>query len=148
MSQQLNQATFLGNLSTAPVLSDRAGDNKVCTFFVAVNERNAKDGTERPPNFIPVKTWNGQAVNCAKYLVKGSEVLVSGRIATSRYEKDGVTKYGWEVVANEVTFLRRPKSAGNPDEMTSETFVPSTDEPPATPAASETAPVDESDIPF
>ena len=137
-----NISTFHGNLSTEPILSDRNGDNKVCTFFVAVNERKAKDGTERPANFIPVKTWNGQAVNCAKYLRKGSEVLVTGRIVTSRYEKDGETKYGWEVVANDVTFLRRPKGDTDGGEMASETFTPSTEAPPAS------APASDSDIPF
>lgn len=143
----VNIATFLGNLSTEPILADRNGDNKVCTFFVAVNERKAKDGTEREANFIPVKTWNGQALNCAKYLKKGSEVHVVGRIVTSRYEKDGVTKYGWEVVANEVTFLRRPKSdTPGDDTPASESFVPSTENPPESAPASTTVAND--DIPF
>jgi len=137
----MNIITVLGNLATAPKLADVRGDNKTCTFFVAVNERKRKDGTQPDANFIPVKTWNGQAESCSKYLTVGSEVLVTGRLVTSRYEKDGETKYGWEVVANDVTFLRRPKG-DNGGEMTSETFTPSTEAPPAA------APASDSDIPF
>lgn len=141
----INTVTIIGNLATAPKLADRAGDNKVCTFFVAVNERKDKNGNEREANFIPVKTWNGQALNCAKYLSVGSEVAVHGRITTSKYEKDGETRYGWEVVANEVTFLRRAKNSGEQDIPASESFVPTTEEPTTETPASASS---KDDIPF
>jgi len=137
----MNVASFIGNLATAPKLDKRSGtdrngkEQQVCTFFVAVNER----GDDKPANFLPVKTWNGQAGACFEHLTVGSEVAVTGRIVTSKYEKDGETKYGWEIVASEVKFLRRPKNAG--DVPTSDSLSASTEEPVSTPASDD-------DIPF
>jgi single-strand DNA-binding protein len=52
--------------------------------------------------------WGQQAENCAKYLVKGQQVYVEGRLQTREYEKDGIKRYSTDVVAERVVFLGKP----------------------------------------
>ena len=47
------------------------------------------------------------AQNCVKYLVKGSQVAVTGSIQTGSYERDGVKRTTFEVRADQVEFLSR-----------------------------------------
>jgi len=50
--------------------------------------------------------WGQMAENCAKYLAKGRQVYVEGRIETQQYQdKEGVTRYSTKIVARQVTFL-------------------------------------------
>lgn len=118
---RFNHVTLLGNLTAKGVtLADRPGTDRngnpmqVATFMLVVNDRPAQGQKDGHRNVIPVKCWNGLARTTAEYVVGGQEVLVSGRIRTSEYEQDGQKRYGWEVVADEIQFLRRPNGAGAP----------------------------------
>jgi len=75
----------------------------VCNFPVAVDEGF---GDKKSTTWFNVTAWEKTAEACAKFLSKGSKVLVSGRIQTREYEdRDGVKKYGWDLVAHRVEFL-------------------------------------------
>lgn len=84
------------------------GEN-LAKFVIAVPEDYEKDG-ERPVQFFTVICWNKLAENCAKYLKKGSKVLVEGKIQNRTYEaQDGTKKYVTEVVAKLVEFILTKK---------------------------------------
>ena len=53
---------------------------------------------------------------CGQYLNKGRQVYIEGRLQTRSWEKDGVTRYTTEIVANDVQFLgdRSQQDAGRP----------------------------------
>jgi len=51
--------------------------------------------------------WGKQAENCEKYLSKGGQVYVEGRLRTSSYEKEGQKHWSTEIVADQVQFLGR-----------------------------------------
>lgn len=102
----LNKCFLMGRLTAKPELK-YTGNNKAYTKFrVAVNRYG--EGTD----FINVMVWNKQAENVCEYLDKGSMLLVEGVINTSNYEdSDGNKRVSFDVVAQNVQFLDRKKSA-------------------------------------
>lgn len=73
----------------------------VTTLTLAVDKFNTKTG-QREADFVPVVVWGKQAESTANYMVKGSQVAISGRIQTRNYEaKDGTKRYVTEIVADQ-----------------------------------------------
>lgn len=102
----MNFACLTGRLGQEPTLR-QAGDTPVCNFTVATRGYK-KDQTD----WHNVVVWGKSAENCKKYLDKGSMISLNGRMQTRSWEKDGVTKYTTEVVADNVEFLdSKPKDA-------------------------------------
>ncbi len=92
----VNKAIIVGNLGRDPELRQTNNGNDVCNLSVATTERvNDEDKTE----WHRVTVWGNSATACGKYLRKGRQVYVEGRIETRSYEgKDGSTKYSTEIV--------------------------------------------------
>jgi len=106
----MNKVILIGRLTKDPELRQIPTGASCTTFTVAINRTYASRDGERAADFIPVITWNKSAENCAKYLTKGSQVGVSGRLQTRSYTaNDGSRRIITEVVADEVEFLT-PKS--------------------------------------
>lgn len=110
----VNKVILVGFLGKDPELRYTPSGTAVVTFPVATN-RSYKDRTtgERveQTQWHNVKVWAGQAETCEKYLTKGRQVFVEGRIESSTFEQDGVTKYWFEIVADAVRFLGSGKAA-------------------------------------
>lgn len=104
----LNKAMILGNVGADPELRYTAGGQAVITLSVATSDRwKDKDGNEQDrTEWHKIVVWGKQAEQCHKYVGKGKQILVEGRIQTRKYDdKDGVTRYSTEIVADRVTFL-------------------------------------------
>ena len=101
----MNRAVLVGRLTRDPELRFTQTGIAVANFTIAVNRRFAREG-EQGADFIPVIVWQKAAENVAKYLNKGSQVAVEGRIQTSSYDnKEGQKVYRTEIVADQVEFL-------------------------------------------
>lgn len=109
----LNRATILGNLGGDPELKDTSA-GPVCRLSVATNRQwKDKQGNEKKhTEWHRVVIFGKQAENAAKYLKKGSQVYIEGRLQTTKWEDevDGkkVTRWTTEIVASPfggVTFL-------------------------------------------
>ncbi len=101
----MNKAVLVGRLTKDPELRYTQTGIAVANFTIAVNRRFAREG-EPSADFIPVVVWQKAAENVAKYLSKGSQVAVDGRIQTSSYDnKEGQRVYRTDVVADQVEFL-------------------------------------------
>lgn len=106
----MNQAIVVGNLTRDPELMQSDSGVAYCRFDVAVNRRFADSNGEKITDFFRVITWRGVAESCAKYLKKGSKVLVEAEMQTGSYEKDGITRYTFTLSANRVEFLNRAQT--------------------------------------
>ena len=107
----MNKLTIIGNLCQNPELRTTSQGISVCTFTVAVNRRNAKEG-QPDADFFRVTAWRQLGENCSKYLAKGRKVCVVGGVSVSTYTgNDGATKANLEVTAEDVEFLS-PKDQG------------------------------------
>ena len=115
----MNKVVLIGRLTKEPELRFTPGSGAaVTTLTLAIDKYNTKTG-QREADFVPVVVWGKQAESTANYMIKGSQVAISGRIQTRSYDaKDGSKRYITEVVAdqfNGVEFLgTKGNSQGNP----------------------------------
>lgn len=102
----MNSVVLIGRLTKDPELRYTSGTQMaVATFTVAI-DRPVRAGAEKQTDFPRVTVFGKQAENCEKYLAKGRLVGVQGRLQTGSYtNKDGVTVYTTDVVADRVEFL-------------------------------------------
>jgi single-strand DNA-binding protein len=104
----MNSAVLIGRLTKDPETRFTPSGTQVTLFTMAVDRIGKKDETD----FINIVAWAKTAELCEKYLSKGKQAAVRGRIQTRNYETgDGKKVYVTEVVADEVKFLT-PKSGG------------------------------------
>lgn len=105
----MNKALLIGRLTRDPELRYTTSNIAVTTFTLAVNRPKRPD-KEQESDFINIVVWNKQAENCSKYLLKGSQVAIEGRIQVRNYTDDsGKKHYVTEVVAENVQFLESKK---------------------------------------
>lgn len=133
----MNSVILIGRLTQDPQASTLDSGHSYCRFSIAVNRRFSRNG-ENQADFINIVTWDALAQNCAKYLVKGSQVAVQGSIQTGSYERDGVRRQTFDIRADQVEFLSRATGSG-----TGEGNKPARDQ-----AIDELKEVDDDDIPF
>ena len=99
----MNKAILVARLVTEPNVKVGQSGTKVCTFRVAIDD-NYKDN--KHTDFLNVVCFNKQAENCEKYLAKGRQVAVEGKIHTDSYEnKDGKKVYTTEIYAERIEFI-------------------------------------------
>lgn len=107
----MNKAFLIGRLTQDPTASTFDSGHSCCRFSIAVNRPFSRDGSNTA-DFINIVTWDGLAQNCVKYLVKGSQVAVTGSIQTGSYEREGVKRQTFEIRADQVEFLSRANAQG------------------------------------
>ena len=113
----INKVELLGNITDAPKVGKTKTGKSFAQFTVAVNEdyKDKAGNLVKSSTFLNVSAFGAQADVIGKFLVKGSRVLVNGKIRTSVYEaKDGTKRTSWDIIADMggVMFLdRREKSA-------------------------------------
>ena len=100
----MNKVILIGRLTRDPELRYGEGSTAtaVCKFTLAVDRRKKDD----PTDFLNIVAFGGTADVCGKYLSKGRQVAVDGRIQTRSYEnKDGKKVNVFEIVAESVDFV-------------------------------------------
>ena len=109
----MNSVILIGRLARDPELSYTANtQNAVCRFTLAV-DRPKRQGEDQGADFIRITVWGRQAETCDRYLSKGRQVAVMGRIQTGSYKnREGVTVYTTDVVADRVEFLGSGNGSG------------------------------------
>ena len=101
----MNQVILIGRLTRDVELSyTRSTQQPVAKFTLAV-DKPRREGQDQGADFIRITVWGKQAETCERYLSKGRQAAVQGRIQTGSYTKDGVTVYTTDVVADRVEFL-------------------------------------------
>lgn len=102
----MNKFIGAGGLTRDPELKSVAGGKSVCNFTLATKKKYPKDG--KGSDYHNIVVWGKQAESCAKYLRKGSQVAIEGRMETRNYSPDwagGKKVYFTEVIAEDVEFL-------------------------------------------
>jgi len=103
-----NKVQLIGNLGANPEVKTTENGKKLARFSIATNEvyRNAKGDKVTETQWHNVIAWGKVAEIAEKYLFKGSEVAVEGKLVNRSYsDKDGNKKYITEVQLNEVLML-------------------------------------------
>lgn len=111
----MNKSMLIGRIGADPETKTVASGEMVCRLSVATSEKYTdKNGQKQEKTqWTTVVFWGKLAELCGKYLQKGSQVYVSGRLETRSYEdSQGVKKYITEIIGKEVEFLS-PKEKSN-----------------------------------
>ena len=107
-----NRVTLIGNLGQDPQIKTLDDGRKVAHFTLATNDgfKNADGQKIEEATWHNIVAWNGIAETASKFLKKGREVALEGRIVYRTFEdKKGVIKNVTEIVLNDFLFLRSPK---------------------------------------
>ncbi|MFD2783833.1 single-stranded DNA-binding protein [Hymenobacter rubripertinctus] len=111
----VNKVILIGHLGKDPEVRHLEGGNSVANFTMATNEYfKDKQGTRvERTEWHNISAWRGLAELAEKYLRKGQQVYVEGRIRTRQYQdKENQTRYITEIVADEISLLgQRPGAA-------------------------------------
>ena len=106
-----NRVELRGRLGADPVLSTTETGRSRASIRICTNYEytNAKGEQVSSPEWHNIVVWGKSAENAAKYLAKGSEAEIEGRLQSRKYtDKAGVERYTTEIVANEINYGRRP----------------------------------------
>jgi len=108
MNALRNKVQLIGNLGNAPEIKTLEGGKKMARFSVATNEdyRNANGEKIKETQWHNLVAWGKLAEIAEKYLGKGKEVAIEGKLVSRTYnDKEGNKKYSTEIHVNELLML-------------------------------------------
>jgi single-strand DNA-binding protein len=106
---------LIGNLGKDPEVRTIPSGVKVANFPIATSERyTPKDGGAKveKTEWHNIVMWRGLAEIAEKYLRKGSQVYVEGKLQTRSWEADGVKKYMTEILVDKLVMLGGKRAEG------------------------------------
>jgi single-strand DNA-binding protein len=109
-----NKVQLIGNLGNAPEVKNTESGKKLARFSMATNEtyrgRTGEKITET--TWHNVVAWGKVADIAEKFLTKGKEVAIEGKLINRSYtDKDGIKRYVTEIQVNEVLLIGGEKPA-------------------------------------
>lgn len=107
----VNKVILIGNLGNDPQQRTTGTGKAVTSFRLATNETwtDQSGQPQQKVNWHNIVVWGKRGETCARYLGKGRRVYVEGKLENRSYEdKEGVTRYVTDIIANEIVFLDYP----------------------------------------
>ena len=108
MNALRNKVQLIGNLGMNPEVKTLEGGKKLAKVSIATNEsyKNSKGELIKETQWHNLIAWGKTADIIEKYLIKGSEVAVEGKLINRNYtDKDGVKRYTTEIEVHELLML-------------------------------------------
>ncbi|RLD39063.1 MAG: single-stranded DNA-binding protein [Bacteroidetes bacterium] len=113
MKNLRNQVQLIGRLGADPEVKSLNSGTKVARFSLATSDYyKDKDGNKvEDTQWHKIIAWNGSATYADKYLKKGMEIVVSGKLVYGSYDdKDGNKRYTTEIVVNDMLILSKKEN--------------------------------------
>lgn len=120
-----NIVLLVGNLGNDPETRGESNEPAIANLSLGTSRlarnrdgktyKDAKGFTAKETEWHRITCFNGLAKTVAQYAKKGMLVSIQGRIHYSQFEKDGVTRYATEIIAEDVQFLTRAKGQSGRD---------------------------------
>jgi len=104
----INKAILVGNVGKDPEIRYLESGVPVCNFTLATNETYTNKSGEKVTmtEWHNIVLWRGLAEVAEKYVKKGSQLYIEGRIRTRSYDdKDGNKRYIMEIVGDNMQML-------------------------------------------
>ena len=111
----VNKVILVGNLGRDPEVRYMPNGEAVCNFSIATTE-NWKDKSgvkQEKTEWHNIVMYRKLAEIAGEYLKKGRPVYVEGRLQTRKWEKDGVTRYTTEIIADNMQMLGSREGGSN-----------------------------------
>ncbi len=117
----MNKVILIGRLTKDPEIRYTSGtQTAVARFSLAISRGKKANGEDAGSDFPSVVAFGKTAELIEKYVSKGQQVAIEGRIQTGSYERDGVKHYTTDVVAERLEFLGKKDGAGSNPKTPSE----------------------------
>lgn len=108
----MNRVILVGRITRDPELRTSPNNVSFSAFTIAVNRLAPSSTGEREADFINCVAFNKQAENLCRFIKKGGQIGVDGKLQTRRYTaQDGSNRIATEVICDNIHFLE-PKNAG------------------------------------
>jgi len=107
----VNKVILVGNLGSDPEVRTTPGGQRVANFRLATSRQwSGQDGQKQEKTeWHSIVAWAKLADICERYLTKGKQVYVEGRLETRTWQdKEGQTRYKTEVICETMQMLGRP----------------------------------------
>lgn len=146
-----NKITIIGNLGRDPELRYTPQGDAVCDFSVAVNDRKRDKAGEWQDvtTWFKITFWRKQAENASKYLTKGRQVYIEGKLQIEEWtDRDGNNRYTLAVQGTEIQFLGEGRGDSSDSGSHSESSFSSTSEEFSGQTSTAAATATDDDIPF
>ncbi|MDF0378887.1 MULTISPECIES: single-stranded DNA-binding protein [unclassified Methylophilus] len=111
----VNKVILMGNLGRDPEVRYMPNGEAVANFSIATTE-NWKDKSgvrQEKTEWHNIVMYRRLAEIAGEYLKKGRPVYIEGRLQTRKWEKDGVTRYSTEIVADQMQMLGTGREGGS-----------------------------------
>ena len=108
MSTLKNKVQLIGNVGNEPEITNLESGKKVAKFSIATNEfyKDSKGEKQQDTQWHNIVAWGKIAEIVEKYVGKGKEVALEGKLTSRSYEtKEGEKRYVTEVVIDEILLL-------------------------------------------
>lgn len=109
-----NKVQLIGNLGNTPEVKTIESGKKMARFSIATNEvyKNAKGEKVVETQWHNLVAWGKVAEIAEKFLEKGREVAIEGKLVNRNYtDKEGIKRYITEILVNELLLLGEKKTA-------------------------------------
>ncbi|MBC7912508.1 MAG: single-stranded DNA-binding protein [Pyrinomonadaceae bacterium] len=110
MSNLRNSVRLVGNLGNEPEIKTTATNKKLARVTIATNSSYKNDKGEKieETQWHNLVMWDKTAILAEKYLRKGSEIGIEGKLSSRSYtDNAGVKKYITEIIVNEILLLNK-----------------------------------------
>ena len=127
----LNKVQLLGNLGSDPEVRFTANGTPVANLQIATNERwtDQQGQKQESVEWHHVVVWGKMAEACGKYLSKGRQVFLEGKIKTRKWQdREGADRFTTEIHTRNIVFLGGPRKAQT-ETAIDESVVPEATEP-------------------
>lgn len=109
MNAMKNRVQLIGNVGNDPEIKTLENGRKLAHVTIATNEKYTNDKGEKveQTEWHRVTAWGKTAEIIEKYVVKGKEVAIEGKLTNRSYDKNGEKRYVTEVVVSEILLLSK-----------------------------------------
>ena len=115
MAGTVNKVILIGNLGKDPEVRRLENGSMVATFSIATSEVYADRETgekKEITDWHDIVVWRGLAEVTEKYVRKGYKVYIEGKLKKRSWQdKEGLTRYSTEVIADELNIISRPEGS-------------------------------------
>ena len=116
---------MVGRLTKDVELKQYDGGNSFARFSVAVQRQFKNKSGDYEADFINCVSFGKTAEFLEKYFAKGQWIGITGKLQSKKWDEDGTTRYGMEVIADSVFFTSEKKGGSSASDNTS--FAPQGD---------------------
>lgn len=116
----VNKVILMGNLGRDPEVRYMPNGDPVCNFSLATTDiwKDKNGNKQERTEWHNIILYRGLAKIAGEHLKKGRPIYIEGRLQTRKWEKDGVTRYTTEIIADELKMLgTKPSGHSNDDQV-------------------------------